>query len=221
MQSINSPPMHLKPGEGRPLVVRDEFGAEVAAEYAQLVRLAEVILRNQADAQDAVQNALCRAFERRHQLRGDSLRPWLRRIMANEALAMLRMRRSAPAHVALDPLCSTLPDGAVTTEAILLQREAVARVLHTARSMPDPYRSVLVRVASGETLPEMVQSLSASMSAVKVRLCRARRELRRSLRAAWGSACVRSCPPPSRCGMNHGDVNLSARSVVEFANAGQ
>lgn len=162
----------------KPSVGRDEFGKQAALQYPQLLSLARLILKNEADAEDAVQQALCRAFEFRHQLRSHSLQPWLRRITANEALDILRRKGRQPVMLAIDSDCDTLPANAVSVEMALVARETLARVFDIIRHMRQQHRTLLVRAARGETLSEMVQSVSASRSAAKVQLCRARRELR-------------------------------------------
>src|SRR5215468_460599 len=53
------------------------------------------ILRNQQDAEDAVQRSFQRAFTNLHRFRGDStFSTWLTRIAINEALMLLRQRRA-------------------------------------------------------------------------------------------------------------------------------
>lgn len=65
----------------------DDFAGFVEEHYQRLVRLAALICNNAADAQDAVQNGLERAWRQRGQLRGQgSTRPWLDRIIVREAI---------------------------------------------------------------------------------------------------------------------------------------
>ena len=70
----------------------DEF---VVEHYDRLIRLARLICRDGSDAADAVQVALEQAWRRRSSLRHDgSLRPWLDRIVAREAIRISHSRTS-------------------------------------------------------------------------------------------------------------------------------
>ncbi|WP_431461148.1 sigma-70 family RNA polymerase sigma factor, partial [Klebsiella pneumoniae] len=84
-------------------LVRGALAREAAAFRAimtrynqRLYRLARSILRNDAEAEDAVQEAYLRAFANLAGFRGDSsLATWLSRIVINEALGRLRKTRRA------------------------------------------------------------------------------------------------------------------------------
>ena len=91
--------MEGRPQDERELVLRAQRGD--ARAYEELVRphqeiafrVAYVITRNAADAEDAVQDALVKAWRALGRFRaGEPLRPWLLRIVANEAR---NRRRSA------------------------------------------------------------------------------------------------------------------------------
>ena len=92
-------------GEGDAELVRRALAREEAAVRAimqannrRLYRLARGILRNDAEAEDVVQDTYVRAFTHLEHFRGDSsLSTWLSRIAMNEALG--RLRRLLPDHV--------------------------------------------------------------------------------------------------------------------------
>ena len=64
----------------------------------RLYRIARGILRNDAEAEDVVQEAYVSAFAHLDSFRGDSSLPtWLARITMNEALGRLRARRQSAA----------------------------------------------------------------------------------------------------------------------------
>src|SRR5262245_23143952 len=70
--------------------------AIMQANNRKLYRLARGILRNDAEAEDVVQEAYVRAFTHLESFRGDSsLSTWLSRIAMNEALGRLRRQRPA------------------------------------------------------------------------------------------------------------------------------
>src|SRR3984957_1884121 len=61
----------------------------------RLYRIARSILRNNADAEDAVQQAYVSAFTNLASYRGEgSLKGWLSRIVINESLGRMRQRHS-------------------------------------------------------------------------------------------------------------------------------
>ena len=68
--------------------------ALLVAEYDRLVRLAGVICRDPADAQDAVQAAIERALRSRDDLRDAAkVRQWLNQIVVNESIRVDQRRR--------------------------------------------------------------------------------------------------------------------------------
>ena len=74
------------------------FVREAEAMLPGLYRLSLSILRAQADAQDAVQQGMLRAWERRTQAREETLRGWMTRIVINECRNIQRRRmRVVPA----------------------------------------------------------------------------------------------------------------------------
>ena len=70
-----------------------QFEQFVATERGMLVRLAMNILHHPEDADDAVAEALCKAWERREQLRSpDKMRSWVAKITVNTALSMIQKK---------------------------------------------------------------------------------------------------------------------------------
>src|SRR6476469_7045630 len=64
----------------------------------RLYRLARSVLKDDADAEDAVQQAYVKAFAGIRDFRGDAaLATWLSRIVINVALDTMRRRRAVPA----------------------------------------------------------------------------------------------------------------------------
>ena len=64
---------------------KDTFSTLVIQNQETLFHTAKAILRSDEDAEDAVQEAVCAAFERRESLReADKFRPWLLRILVNK-----------------------------------------------------------------------------------------------------------------------------------------
>ena len=73
----------------------NEFSNRAMACAEKLWRISYLTLRNPADCDDAVQEALLKAWANRHKLRDDRLfETWLVRILINCARDILRKRRS-------------------------------------------------------------------------------------------------------------------------------
>lgn len=71
------------------------FQAEVRRIEKLLYRIAWSYMGNNADAEDAVQDALIKAWERRESLRDLKLfRPWMARILTNQCKDLLRTRKN-------------------------------------------------------------------------------------------------------------------------------
>ncbi len=70
------------------------FENQAAACAGLMYRVAYTILRNDADCQDAVQEALLKAWAKRNQLKNDAyFRTWLVRIVVNASRDILRRRK--------------------------------------------------------------------------------------------------------------------------------
>jgi RNA polymerase sigma-70 factor, ECF subfamily len=157
-------------------------------------RLAFRITRNQEDAEDAQQEALLKAHRNLDQFQGRArFTTWISRIAINEALMCLRKRRSV-VHV---PLEDALPeDEAAPVEFELhssiqdpetaYSRKELRNMLTLAISMLRPlHREVfLLRAVENLSVVETAKALQVSVSTVKTRMRRARRELKEILENA-------------------------------------
>ncbi|MBF0547979.1 MAG: sigma-70 family RNA polymerase sigma factor [Candidatus Riflebacteria bacterium] len=84
---------------------RDE-GAfnDVVREYsAKVIRQARILLGSWESAEDAAQEALLKAFNHMHEIRGEKIGPWLAGIVYHHCLDILRAKKKLP-------LSSSLPD---------------------------------------------------------------------------------------------------------------
>ena len=167
----------------------------------RVYRLAQGITRNEADAQEVVQDVFLAVFRKIHTFQGKSaLTSWLYRVTTNAALLKIRSRR-ADREVPLEPQLPTfLPDGhrvgdpaylnadwSQTPEAELLSRET-RDILHRAiHGLPEMYRAVLVlRDIEGLSNEEVAVAVGETVPAVKSRLHRARMALREELTRRLG-----------------------------------
>jgi RNA polymerase sigma-70 factor (ECF subfamily) len=176
------------------LLDRLRTGDPDAAEYVvrtyggRMLSTARRYLRNDEDAQDAVQDAFLQAFRGIHAFRGGAqLSTWLHRIVVNAALMKLRARSRRP-EAAIDDLLPQFesdghhreqftpwPDG----EAVLMSATARDHVRRAIESLPGTHREILMlRDIEGLDTAETAAALGVSSNAVKIRLHRARLALR-------------------------------------------
>jgi RNA polymerase sigma factor (sigma-70 family) len=149
------------------------FGAIYERYHQPLYRYCRSIVREDADAQDVLQSAFASAFAalRRGQ-RDAPLRPWLFRIAHNEAVSLIRRRRS-------DVELAGAPERwAGSTEDRAEERARLALLVSDLRELPDRQRSALVmRELSGLSHEEIAVVLETSVGAAKQTVFEARRAL--------------------------------------------
>lgn len=167
------------------LVARDgqaPFAVLYERYHQALYRYCRSILRDEHDAQDALQNAMANAFAALRKGERDlAVRPWLFRIAHNESVSLLRRRR--PREMAADELTLTAPADTSEPALVIEQRERLTMLLSDLRGLTIRQRSVLVmRELSGLSIAEIAQACSTTQGAVKQTLFEAREALRESER---------------------------------------
>ena len=145
-------------------------------------RTAYVIARNASDAEDAAQDGFVKAWRALGRFReGAPFRPWLLRIVANEAS---NRRRSAGrrAGLALRAATEESSGGAAPSpEAALLSSEQRSALLAAVEQLPDEQRSVVaLRYFLGLSEAEVAETLGIPQGTVKSRTARALERLRES-----------------------------------------
>ena len=152
----------------------------------RVFRAARAIVRDDAEAEDVMQETYTRAFAHLGQFRGDAqLGTWLVRIAVHEAFARVRrQRRLAPLPPGDDMEALPMPDRAMPIDP---EREAnnaeLRRLLERAiDDLPETYRTVFVlREVEGLSTATTAECLGVSEEVVKTRLLRARTRLRDGL----------------------------------------
>ncbi len=169
-------------------------GALVSRHHRRLFRAAQRILRNQADAEDAVQEAYLRSLPRLHHFQGRSaVATWLTRIAVNEAFTHIRRRiprhsLDAPVAGARNPV-EFLASPAGDPEKQATNRQLANRMGAALAELPEEYRvGFRLREIEGVNTLEAAARLGISESCVKTRLFRAKDLLRRRLGAYCGHA---------------------------------
>ena len=168
------------------------FAAIMQRYNRRLYRAARSIMRDDAEAEDVLQEAYVRAFAALDTFRGEaSLSTWLTRIVLNEALGRIRRQRpteeldvldremqTEEARVIMFPGVSSVPDPETAAA-----RAEVRRLLEGAvDELPDAFRLVFVmRDIEGLSIEETAGHLGIRAETVKTRLHRARKLLREAL----------------------------------------
>lgn len=148
--------------------------AVVYERYHQILyRYCRSILRNDADAQDALQSTFAAAFAAlRAGQRDAPMRPWLFRIAHNESVSLLRRRRPAA------ELSAASEYGATSIEEQVAERAKFSLLLHDLRELTDRQRSALVlRELSGLSHQEIAVALGTSVGGAKQTIFEARQSL--------------------------------------------
>ena len=153
----------------------------------KLFRIAEHITHNREDSQDAVQEALLKAFQHVGDFREHSqFSTWLIRITVNQALMKLRKRRTNK-EVSLDEdsqsdgdmLPRQVVDWAPTPEERYRTSELRNILIKALEGLRPALRTVfMLRDIEGLSIDQAAEVLDLSPTAVKARLWRARLQLR-------------------------------------------
>jgi RNA polymerase sigma-70 factor (ECF subfamily) len=169
----------------------------------RLFRIARSILRNDAEAEDVVQETYVRAFTGLDMFRGDAaFGTWITRIAMNEALGRLRRLRPTvewetyganrnQAEIIHFPASAVSND----PEKTMAQSEVRAVLEQAIDELPDAFRAVFVaRIVEGMSVEETADLFGLQPATVKTRLHRARLLLREELDKQLGPALTSSFP---------------------------
>ena len=177
--------------EGRPLdetdLVEQAKNGDASA-YTELVRahqdialrVAYLVVRDSAEAEDATQVAFLKAYRALGRFRsGADFRPWLLQIVRNEALNRRRgagRRAGLALKIAFDPVSG---DAAPSPETVVVQNDDRSQLLGAVQSLPPRLREVVeLRYFLGLSEVETASSLGIALGTVKSRGARAVARLR-------------------------------------------
>jgi RNA polymerase sigma-70 factor (ECF subfamily) len=153
------------------------FNQWVVEYQDQAWTLARYLLKDHAEAEDAVQEAYVKLWQNRDAIDPDKIRPWLMRVTRNGCLDRLRRRR--PTQEWADWRAADQGPGPAQG---LQHQELGERLKHSINGLKEPYRSLVVlRDVQQHSYEEVANVLELSLSQVKVYLHRARKQLREQL----------------------------------------
>lgn len=183
---------------------RDEAAFEVLMRRhnGQLFRVARAVLKDDGEAEDALQEAYLDAYRHMADFRGSArLSTWLTRIVVNHALMRLRRRKDPGVVVPLDSWQNT--NSRVSRETEMADEKTESPANATLRTeirqlierqideLPLDFRTVFVmRDVDDMTVEETAEALDIPAATVRTRLFRARARLREALARQLDSAML-------------------------------
>lgn len=181
-----------------------------ARHTGRLRRIAFNVLRNRQDAEDAVQEGLCRAYIKLRSFQGrSSLSTWLTRVVINSALMIRRRRRArpeAPLNEILEnqqdrQLRRRIVDQRPNPEQTCGATEISKLIENEVRRLPAGIRSAYQLCdLQGLSSVEAMRALGIGRNAFKSRILRARKKLRQALQSSIKprvrTAAVAEADPP-------------------------
>jgi len=163
------------------------FGDLIRQNYNACLKRARWMIRNRSDAEDEVQNACWKAFQRLDQFRGEgTFSAWLSRIVENQCLMRIREERqlrflhldeASESNIRIELVAQMMdPEDELGEQQLdKLLRTEISRI-------PPLLRNVMVLYDVDELpMPEVAARLGLSVPAAKSRLMRARVEMRARL----------------------------------------
>ena len=160
------------------------FDELIRQNYHALLKRARWMIRNESDAEDEVQNACWKAFQRLDQFRGEgTFSAWLRRIVENQCLMRIREERqlrylhldeASESNIRIELVAQMMDPEDELGEQQLdeLLRTEISRIPPVLRQV------MLLYDVEQLSMSEVAARLGLSVSAAKSRLMRARVEMR-------------------------------------------
>jgi RNA polymerase sigma-70 factor, ECF subfamily len=161
--------------------------------YQFLYFLACRVMGGREDAEDVVQNCLLRAVRSLQQFNNDgAFRSWLARILVNEAITLVRKKRSktrfSVGRVTSEDkrdILDLLPGSEPNPEQVLAKKESILALTKEVARLSAPLRSVVILCDIREyTMEEAGAVLRVNRDTVRSRLFRARKQLGTAMRCA-------------------------------------
>src|ERR1700733_75792 len=156
--------------------------------------LARYLMRNAADADDAVQECYLRALRHFDSYRGPAMKPWLLTILRNVCNAEFsrRGRQEMPTDLTEEaPTAEALPmwqEPQASPEAALLRHQNDETIRRLVAELPQPFREAIVlREVNELSYHEIAEVAGVPVGTVMSRLARARSMLRSAWNVAEGS----------------------------------
>jgi RNA polymerase sigma-70 factor (ECF subfamily) len=136
------------------------------------------LTRNDADAEDVVQDAYVRALRFFSSLRSEDARAWLLTIVRNTWYGRFPRRAGSGVTTVVGEDADNRADLSLDPEAQMIQQQTVAQVQRALEALPTDFREVLVlREIEGLSYKEIAAIVGIPLGTVMSRLARARERL--------------------------------------------
>jgi RNA polymerase sigma-70 factor (ECF subfamily) len=136
------------------------------------------LTKNDADAEDVVQDAYVRALRFFSSLRDENARAWLFTIVRNTWYGRFPRRATSAVVNVADDEADSQADVGLDPEALLIQQQTVDHVRRALDTLPTDFREVLVlRELEGLSYKEIAAIVGIPIGTVMSRLARARERL--------------------------------------------
>jgi RNA polymerase sigma-70 factor (ECF subfamily) len=178
------------------------FESVMRTHNQQMFRVARAILRDDAEAEDAVQDAYLEAFRKIDTFRGDArLATWLTRVVINQALMRLRRQKRERVVVPFehrakgddmrDAAADAVDTRAESPRDAVMRSEVRRMIERRLDDLPVAFRAVFVmREVEDMSVEETAACLCIPATTVRTRLFRARALLREALARDMDSATM-------------------------------
>lgn len=176
----------------------DDLADLLASSWDRAYRTAWLIVRDRAEAEEAVQEAYLRVWRFRASLPpGEAARPWLYRVLVNSAISQLRRERPRRAAVEAVAARGSTEAPPRSPEIAAVDAEATAAILAALADLPEHLRvPVVLRYWSGLSEREIATAVQRRPGTVKSRLHEAKRRLAADPRLApYAPALVSGSAP--------------------------
>ena len=163
--------------------VVQNFEEAVLPHLRAAFNLASWLTRDDADAEDVVQEAYLRAFKHFGSFHGGDARPWLLTIVRNTCYTWMRQNRAPELQSDFDEALKVATEDHLNPEALLV-KEAGSELLRQAlESLPAEFREVIVlREFEELSYKQIAKVASIPVGTVMSRLARARKGLQKMLK---------------------------------------
>lgn len=154
---------------------RTDFCEQVNTYKYQLYVMAYAILKNEADAQDAVCSAILRAYEHLDELKEPrKFKSWLMTITKNEALQLIRKRLDLPGNEKVEELLDPVHD-------------SYSELWDIVQNLKEEFRLVIVLFYYNDLpIRDIAKILEVPVGTVKSRLNRGRQMIKEALEGKEG-----------------------------------
>ena len=155
------------------------FAQAVMAAEGSLYRVAKSILHNDEDWENAIQNAVLKAYQKLNTLRNDQyFKTWLTRIVINECYLIIR---HAQRYVSLEDYPGWDADAVETAEADLMTEES--EIMLELMKLDEKYRlPIVLHEIEGYSAREIGKIMGITEANVRNRLYRGKAMLRQRLK---------------------------------------